>query len=197
MATRRRQADRSQATRAALVGAARPLFAEHGYAAVSTDDIVEAASVTRGALYHHYRDKRDLFRAVYEQVEHDLMERIAAATATAGDVWAMLTRGLSAFLDECLDPEVARIALVDAPAVLGWEEWREIDARYGLGLIVAALQHGMDSGVLRRASVDVLAQVVFGAMAEAALLIAHADNPKSARRAAEESLLALLSGLRA
>lgn len=196
MATRRRQADRSQATRAALIGAARPLFAEHGYAGVSTDDIVEAASVTRGALYHHYRDKRDLFRAVYEQVEQDLMGRVVESLAGAKDVWTMFTRGLSAFLDECLDPEVAKIALIDAPAVLGWEEWREIDARYGLGLIATALQQGMNEGVIRKQPVEVMAQLVFGAMAEAALLIAHADDPKPARVSAEKALLGLLAGLR-
>ena len=196
MVTRRRQADRSQATRAALIGAARPLFAERGYAGVSTDDNVEAASVTRGALYHHYRDKRDLFRAVYEQVEQDLMGRVVQSLAGAKDVWTMFTRGLSSFLDECLDPEVAKIALIDAPAVLGWEEWREIDARYGLGLIVTALQQGMDEGVIRKQPVDVMAQLVFGAMAEAALLIAHAEDPEAARVSAEKALLALLAGLR-
>ena len=197
MVERRRQADRSQATRSALIAAARPLFAEHGYAGVSTDDIVEAASVTRGALYHHYKDKRDLFRAVYEEVEQDLMGRVVASIATTRDVWKMFTKGLAAFLDECLDPEVAKIALIDAPAVLGWEEWREIDARYGLGLIVAALQQGMDEGVIRKQPVDVMAQLVFGAMAEAALLIAHADDPKAARASAEKALLGLLNGLRA
>ena len=197
MVERRRQADRSQATRAALIAAARPLFAERGYAGVSTDDIVEAASVTRGALYHHYRDKRDLFRAVYEQVEQDLMGRVVSAISRQKDVWKMFTQGLAAFLDECLDPEVAKIALIDAPAVLGWEEWREIDARYGLGLIVAALEQGMADGVIRKQPVDVMAQLVFGAMAEAALLIAHADDPKAARASAEKALLGLLAGLRA
>ena len=196
MVERRRQADRSQATRTALIAAARPLFADRGYAGVSTDDIVEAASVTRGALYHHYKDKRDLFRAVYEQVEEDLMGRVVASLVGTRDVWKMFTKGLAAFLDECLDPEVAKIALIDAPAVLGWEEWREIDARYGLGLIVTALQQGMDEGVIRKQPVDVMAQLVFGAMAEAALLIAHADDPKAARASAEKALLGLLNGLR-
>ena len=129
------QAERSEATRAALLGAARSLFAERGYAAVTAEEVVRAAGVTRGAMYHHFRDKKDLFRAVHEQVEEEMVMAIAEAVAGREDVLDLLVAGVDAFLDRCLDPEVARIALDEAPSVLGWREWREIDARYALGLV--------------------------------------------------------------
>src|SRR3954452_9827156 len=138
---RRTQASRREATRTALIAAARELFAARGYAAVGTEEIVRGAGVTRGALYHHFPAKPDLFRAVYERVEQELTERIVTEVPLAGDdPVAVLRGGTAVFLDACLEPEVQRIALLDAPAVLGYEAWREIGERYGLGLIRAALQ---------------------------------------------------------
>src|SRR5207302_6267465 len=114
---------------------ARELFAAHGYGAVATEEIVRAAGVTRGALYHHFTGKRELFEAVYEEVERGLVEQIASsAVSSATDPLAALHAGAQAFLDACEDPAVQRIALVDAPSVLGWERWREIGLRYGFGL---------------------------------------------------------------
>ncbi|MGH2950711.1 MAG: TetR/AcrR family transcriptional regulator, partial [Solirubrobacterales bacterium] len=133
-ATRRTQAERSQATRAALIGAARELFADRGYAGVGTEEIVKGAGVTRGALYHHFGGKRDLLRAVYEQMESEFMERIAAAASPGAGALETMRAGAEMFLDHCLEPDVQRIVLLDAPAVLGWDEWREIGADYGLGL---------------------------------------------------------------
>src|SRR5262245_34368391 len=129
----RREAE-ARATREALIEAALALFTERGYAGVGTEEIVARAKVTRGALYHHFEDKRDLFRAVFERVEGDLMERIGATMEGAQDPWDLMVRGMRAFLDACEEPAVKQIALLDAPAVLGWEEWREIDNRHGLGL---------------------------------------------------------------
>jgi AcrR family transcriptional regulator len=120
--SRRSQEERSQATRAALVNAAHRLFAEHGYAAVSADGIVAAAGVTRGALYHHFDDKRDLFRSVFEDVERSLTDEIRMAIDAAGDPASALAVGLARFLDVCERPDVVRLALTDAPAVLGWAE---------------------------------------------------------------------------
>src|SRR5437588_9351940 len=130
----RSQAERSQATREALIGAGRKLFAERGFAAIGTGEIVRAAGVSRGALYHHFDGKRGLLEAVYEQIERELAERIAAAALGATDPLEAMRSGTEMFLDACLEPEVQRIVLLDAPAVLGWERWREIAADYGLGL---------------------------------------------------------------
>jgi AcrR family transcriptional regulator len=192
---RRRQEDRSQTTRAALVGEARRLFAERGYANVPADEVVTAAGVTRGALYHHYGDKQGLFRAVFEEIEREVTEQVATAVASESDLWQVMLRGLSAFLDACERPEVVRIALTDAPAVLGWQTWREIEAEYGLGLIIALLDRAVDEGLVAPQPAPVLAQIVLGALIEAALLIAAADDRESARASAERSVRALVSGL--
>lgn len=187
---RRTQEDRTRATRAALIAAARKLFAEHGYAAVSAEQIVAAAGVTRGALQHHFGDKKALFAEVLDQLEVELSERIFVAT---DDPWELLTGGLARFLDACEEPELVQIALRDAPAVLGWQAWREIEARHNLSLIEAGLALAMDAGVIRRRPVRTLAHLILSSCIEAALLIA-AGRP---RDETEQTLLALLDGLRA
>lgn len=191
-----RQAERTGATRAALISAAADLFAERGYGAVGTAEVVQRAGVSRGALYHHFADKRDLFRAVFEDAENRLAEDIAGKLAGAKDPYDLLVRGLDAFLDACLEPRFSRLALREAPTVLGWEEWRAIDARYGLGLVRAALGAGMDAGILRKQPIDALSHVILGAMIEAGLVIAHAEDPRKARRGVRRALVAVLDGLR-
>src|SRR6266702_4518096 len=190
----RSQDERSRATRAALLAAARRLFAERGYADVPTDEIVAAASLTRGALYHHFADKRALFEGVFLELEAEITAEIAAAGST-GTGWPATTATLSTFLDLCLRPEVVQIALTDAPAVLGWARWREIEAEHGLRLIVDQLQRLADAGELAEGPVELLARLALSATVEAALVIAHAADPAAARARAEIALLTLLSGL--
>jgi AcrR family transcriptional regulator len=187
---------RGAPTRAELMRVARGLFAERGYGGVGTEDIVAAANVTRGALYHHFADKKALFRAVHEELEEGLVARIGEQIAGIEDPWKLAVAGVRAFLDACADPALRQIALIDAPAVLGWEEWREIDARYGLGLVEFGLRNGMDAGVFSEQEVTPLAHLLIGAMAEAALMIANAPDPGAARRTVEPALIALLEGLR-
>ncbi len=193
------QTRRAEATRARLIDAARELFAERGYADVGTEEIVRRAGLTRGALYHHFDDKKDLLRAVHERLEASLAEsigaKIAAEAEEGADPRELLALGARAFLDACERPEIARIVLVEAPAVLGWAEWREIDERYGLGLVIAALELGMQSGSLRGRPVKPLAHLLLGAMGEAGMVIANANDPKAARREIEPALLGLLEGL--
>lgn len=188
--------ERAQATRAALVSAARDLFTEHGYAGVGTEEIVGRAQVTRGALYHHFADKRDLFRAVHEQMEGEIVDAIAARMEGEADPLELLKTGTRAFLDACMDPAHAQVNLLDAPSVLGWAEWREIDMRYGMGLVTAGLQAGMEAGVLREQPIRPLAHLLLAAMGEAAMMIANANDPQATRDEMEESLLELLEGLR-
>ncbi|MFL5907063.1 MAG: TetR/AcrR family transcriptional regulator [Solirubrobacterales bacterium] len=192
----RRDAE-AKATRDALVGAALELFTKRGYTDVGTEEIVARADVTRGALYHHFKDKRDLFRAVHERVEADLVERVAARMKATGNPWEVLVTGTMAFLDACDEPAVKQIALTDAPVVLGWKEWREIDNRYGLGLTRAALQGAVEAGVLRPMDVDAMAHLFVAALTEAAFVIANAKRPRKAREQVQEALLALAEGLRA
>jgi AcrR family transcriptional regulator len=191
----RREAE-ARATREALVDAALELFTQNGYAGVGTEEIVARAKVTRGALYHHFEDKRDLFRAAFEKTEVDLVEGIAAKMEAADDPWQLMTAGMRAFLDACEEPAVKQISLTDAPAVLGWQEWREIDNRHGLGLTRAALQGAVDAGAMRPIAVEPMAHLFVAALSESAFLIAHAEKPRKARAEVEEALVQLVEGLR-
>jgi AcrR family transcriptional regulator len=197
MSTRpgRREAE-AQATREALVDAALELFTERGYAGVGTEEIVGRAKVTRGALYHHFADKRDLFRTVFERVEADLMKRIGATMEVASDPYELMVGGMRAFLDACEEPAVKQISLIDAPAVLGWAQWREIDNRHGLGLTRAALDGAVEAGELRPIATEPMAHLLVAALSEAAFVIAHAKRPRKARAEVEGALLQLVEGLR-
>jgi AcrR family transcriptional regulator len=192
---RSRMAERSEETREALIAAARALFAKRGFAAVGTEEIVRAARMTRGALYHHFANKEDLFRAVYEQVERELVEEIARDALTASDPLAALRSGARAFLDACEDPAVQRIALIDAPSVLGWEQWREIGLRYGLGLVQQTLGAAMEAGLIERQPVRPLAHLLLGSLDEAAMLVARADDDGETKREVAEALERYLEAL--
>lgn len=190
---RRTQAERAEATRGALVAAARRLFGARGYAAVGTEEIVQAAGVTRGALYHHFSGKPDLLEAVYRQIEAESTERVAAVVLGSGQSGPLgaMRMGIEVFLDDCAKPEVQRIVLHDAPAVLGWDRWRKIAAEHGLGLIEASLAAGIEAGEVRDLPVRPLAHVLLGALDEAAMLIARSEDPGS-RAEVTAVLLALL-----
>jgi AcrR family transcriptional regulator len=191
------KAEQSEATRSALIAAARELFARQGYAAVATEEIVRTAGVTRGALYHHFAGKRDLFRAVYEDVERQLVERIAkGAITSAHDPLSALRAGAEAFLDACEDPAVQRIALVDAPSVLGWEEWRAIGMEYGFGLVEGSVKAAMDAGLIEPQPVRPLAHLLLGAIDEGGMLIARADDGGKTRREVGASVERFLEALR-
>jgi AcrR family transcriptional regulator len=189
-------ADRAEATRNALVATARHLFVEHGYHETSTEQIVALAGVgTRGALYHHFPDKRALFLAVFEAVEEDLAAAVGALLVEASPL-DMLRNGLLGFLDASLTPEIQRILLIDGPAVLGWQEWRAIEARYGLGGIRAMLEHAVADGYLPEQPLEVLAHLLLAVADEAALFIANAKDPPGARNQAVAAMDRLLTGIR-
>jgi AcrR family transcriptional regulator len=189
----RTQAERSDATRATLMAAARRLFTERGYEAVATEEIVRAAGVSRGALYHHFGGKSGLLDAVYEQLEAESTERVARIVL-GSDLESPLEAmkaGVEAFLDECAKPELRQIALHDAPAVLGWDRWREIGAANGLGLIEASLSAATEAGEIRPLPVKPMAHLLLGALDEAAMLVARSDDPVN-RAEVTSVLLALL-----
>lgn len=197
MNVKRTQTERSQSTRAALVAAARALFAERGYAGVGTEEIVRAAGVTRGALYHHFDGKLELFAAVYEQIEVELAERIAAGAlaANADSPLEAMRVGAEMFLAACAEPEAQRIVLLDGPSVLGWDRWRAIAAEHGLGLIEASLQAAIDAGAIEPRPVRALAHVLMGALDEAAMLVARAGDPEVAQAEVKAALDLILDGL--
>ena len=169
------------ATKSKLEKVARDLFAARGFEAVSAEELVAKADVTRGALYHHYDGKEGLFAAVVETVMRELHADLARETAALSDPLLALQRGIGVFLKACSEPSVQRILLVDAPAVLGWQRWREMDAKYGLGLVKQALSAAMERELLQKGDVDVLAHLLLGAMTEAAMIIARSPHPSKAR----------------
>ncbi|MEU8894595.1 TetR/AcrR family transcriptional regulator [Nocardia sp. NPDC048505] len=194
---RRSQEDRSRTTKAALEAAGRRLFAERGFAATSAEQLVAEAGVTRGALHHHYGDKRGLFLAVLEQLEVDNMAEIENAIAASGtdDQLAGLAIGLNTFLEICQRPEMIRLALNDAPAVLGWQAWREFEVRHGLGMTIRQLEQARASGLIPDLPVETVAHLLLAAITEAGHLVAHAADKDTARAEAQQSLMLLVSGL--
>jgi AcrR family transcriptional regulator len=190
------KARQSEATRARLVRVARDLFARRGYTDVATEEIVRRAGVTRGALYHHFRDKRDLFQAVVEEIEQEVMQKVAETALAEGDPWEQQTAAIGAYLDVCLEPAVQRIVLTDAPSVLGLAAWREIEAKYGLALVEAGLRSVMDAGYIEEQPVEPLAHLLLGALTEGGLLIGRAEDRQAARRQVGEGLSRILLGLR-
>ena len=175
---RRSQADRREATRSALLRAGRELFAAKGFAGAGREEIVERAGVTRGALYHHFASKEDLFRAVYEQVEGEVLLAVATSAMAGSDPIDQLRRGGRAYLEAvAADPAVRRICLIDAPSVLPGEVLRELAERHGLGLIRETLVHAIDAGQLTPRPVEPLARMLRAALMEAATMVAEGADP--------------------
>jgi AcrR family transcriptional regulator len=191
------KAEQADSTRTALGAAARQLFTERGYAATSTTEIVERAGVTRGALYHHFAAKEDLFRAVFEQLEDEVTKHVAKEALTSADPLEQLRRGTRAYLDACIDPAVQRVVLLEGPSVLGWQTWQEIEQRYGYGLVVAGVEAAIGAGLIAAQPVEPLAHVLFGALTEAGMVVARADDPGVARADMEAAMDRLVDGLRA
>jgi AcrR family transcriptional regulator len=167
-------------TRDRIVRAGRDLFAERGYAAIGVDDLVAAAGATRSAVYEHFEDKREVFRAVFEIVEQDLAEKVARGAAAETDPWEQMRAGMRAYLEACCDLAVRRIVLIDGPSVLGWEEWRRIDSRFAFAMVRAALEANVAAGNLAEPSLDALTHLYVGSLNEAGLAVA-ASNDRAAR----------------
>ena len=187
---------RTEATKQKLERVARELFAEHGFAGVSAEQVVARADVTRGALYHHYSGKAGLFEAVVEANMREVHDKLVAKVAGALDPLDALTLGIVAFLDVCAEPVTHRLLLIEAPAVLGWNRWREMDAKYGFGLLKGALAAAMRTGQLRRQDVDVLGHVLLGALTELAMMISRSSSPHETRSAAQQAIISMIDGWR-
>lgn len=194
---RNRKTEQADRTRANLMQAARSLFAERGYAGTATEEIVQQAGVTRGALYHHFRDKRDLFEAVFIEVQQEMRDRIGAASRNAaGGPWDSFRAGFDVYLDHSMDPAVRRILLLDAPSVLGWERWREIDA--SLEMLRNGLTGLRASGHLDpEMGIEEVAHLLRGVANEAAHMIALAPDTAEARRAVGDAVDRVLGAVRA
>jgi AcrR family transcriptional regulator len=186
---------RGDETRRALIDAGRRLFVEKGFFNTSIGHLVEASGVgTRGAFYHHFADKAELFTAVFEEVERDLTARTVASPPRGADPWQRLTRGLHDFLSAALEPEVQRIMLIDAPVVLGWETQRRIQRADSIAMIEAVVGDAIAAGVIDDQPVAELTQILVAAVEEAALLIAHYDRPARTRKTTAAVLDRILAG---
>jgi len=194
---RRTQEERSAATREALIAAARKLWGVRGYAEVGTPEIATVAGVTRGAMYHQFTDKAALFRAVVEAVEQDVMARMGTMVAESGAATAAeaIRAAVDAWLEVSGDPEVRQLMLLDAVSVLGWAGFRDIAQRYSLGMTEQLLSEAIRTGQLARQPVRPLAHVLIGALDEAAMLIATAEDPERTRRETRQVLHRLIDGM--
>jgi AcrR family transcriptional regulator len=191
------QAERTEATRGRLINTARRLFADKGFAATSTEEILSEAAVSRGALYHHFPSKTDLFQAAFEQVEDELTAQVLQAATKDGetDPMRILQVGFDAFLDQCLNPEVQRIVMLDGPTVLGWDLWHELDERYAFGTIKTVLTVAADIGRIEESAVDPLSHLLLGAIMQAGMVVARSGDPRTAKRAMTETFAGIVSAL--
>ena len=196
---RRTQAERAADTRETLIAAGRSLFANRGFADAALETIVRDAGVTRGALYHHFADKTELFAAVFEQVEGEMAARMAEAIAASRetDPVEVLRLGTRFWLDACADPEVQRIVLMEAPTVLGWDRWTEIGQRYNIGVVTSVLTDAIESGRIQPQPVEATELTMLGAVREATLYVARATNQRQARKDAGAVMDRLIDSLRA
>lgn len=187
----RKRDQQADTTRATLVATARRLFARRGYPDVSIDEIVQAAGVTKGALYHHFRDKQQLFIGVVEQIEQAIQERLLAAAAQPGDGLSQLRAACHAYLDACTEVDVGRIVVLDSPAVLGWGAWCKLDREYGLGFFVDRLRAIRQNDP----AVESTAQMLMGALNVAGRVIAQSDDRTAARSQVGSTIDRLLTGV--
>jgi AcrR family transcriptional regulator len=181
-------------TQKALRRQARKLFAQKGYTAANTGELVQRAKVTKGALYHHFANKRELYQAVVEDLEAELVERIEAAGAKKREPWERLRAMCHAYVDACGDPALARILVLEAPVVLGWKTWCNLEQKYEVAAFARCLK---GTGLKLQEPAETLAQVILGALTTGARVIATASDPGAARAEIESTMDRLLSGLRA
>ena len=183
---------------------ARKIFAKKGYSGANTNELVQRARVTKGALYHHFANKRDLYHAVVEDLEQELVERLeeaaaaaAAKSAGAGDEpWDRLSAMCRAYLDACRDPALARMLVLEAPVVLGWKTWCDLEQKYEVAAFARCLEEAnRDAGALREPA-ETLAQVILGALTTGARVIATAADPEAARGEVQKTIDRLIAGLR-
>ena len=195
MEVKQPRAAQAEATQKTLRRQARKLFAQKGYAGANTDELVSRARLTKGALYHHFENKREIYQAVIEDMERELVERIEAAAAACGDPWERLRVMCLAYLDACRDPALARMLVLEAPAVLGWKTWCNLEQKYEVAALARCLKQASAAGARLEEPAETLAQVILGALTTGARVIGTAPDPDAARADVEKTIERLLTGL--
>jgi AcrR family transcriptional regulator len=174
------QAERREKTRASIIKAARRIFGDRGFAATTMDDIAASARVAKGAVYHHFPTKEAVFEAVFEQVSLDLVSELDRISRAENDPLAAMAAGTQGYFAACSKGPTGQIILRDGPAVLGWERWREIDAKHFGGKFPLALTAAMEAGVIATQPIEPLARLLLGAVTEAAVAVsANSDIGKA------------------
>ena len=196
MDVKSRREEYAETTRAAIVEAAIERFTADGFARTSMDGVAGAARVTKGAVYHHFRDKAELFEAAFVVMEQRLLARVAAGVEGITDPWELMAAGVEIYLEECSEPQFRRIALEEAPAALGFGRWKEIEEGYFLGLVRGTLEAMAGQGAIHIPAGDLVARMLLAAMTEAGLAVAGADRPDEERRRTGALVMRLVEGLR-
>lgn len=197
MTGKSRRDEYAEQTRAAVVAAAVSLFAADGYAATTIDAVAAEARVAKGGVYHHFANKAELFEAAFIAMEERLLARVLVAINDATDMEQMVISGIDVFLAECCEPDFRQIALLDAPAALGWARWKEIDEQFFRGLMKSGLDDLASTGRYDIPDRDLTARVLLAALTEAGLAAATAAKPKAEVKRAKAVINRLLHGLRA
>jgi len=188
--------EQGRVTRRLLLDTARQVFTDQGYDNVSAEELVTAAGVTRGALYHHFDDKQDLFRTLVIEIEGELDEKIRRAAEKAETPWGLVEAGVQAALDACLAPDVARIVMLDGPSVLGWDGWDQIDAEFGMKQTTLGLEILRSDGEIVGKPLEPLARMMVALLNGACRAVAQSDDPKATRDEMFPAVMSLLEGLR-
>lgn len=196
MDVKSRREEYAETTRAAILEAATDRFTAEGFAATTVDSVAEAARVTKGAVYHHFKDKAELLEAVFVRMEEELVAAVVDAVGGVDDPWEEFSRGVDAFLRACREPRFRRIALEEAPVALGWARWKEIEEGYFLGLMIASLDGLARAGLVRIPPGDLTARMVLAAISEGGLAVAASDDPEGERAGVRALVLRLVAGLR-
>jgi len=195
MGVKGRREEYAHATRAAIVDAAVTRFGAEGFTRTSIDAVAETARVTKGGVYHHFRDKSELFEAAFVVMEERLLTKVVAGVAGIDDPWELVARGVDLFLRECCEPDFRRIALEDAPGALGWTRWKEIEERYFLGVVKGALDGLVQAGRIDLPPGDLTARMLLAAMAEAGLAVAFSAGAEHERADAARAVMRIVRGL--
>ena len=187
----------SEATRSALLNEATALFYERGFAGTALEDVAAAAEVTRGAVYHHFASKRDLFEAVIGRLEEEGNARVARSTSEAADPWEAAVRGIDAFLEQCSDPVYGRLIWQEGPVALGWARWREVEEESAYGLIEGFVVMLTDAGLLEPGPLELTTKFCFHLLGAAGMALADADEASKEQTKADcrELTLRMVSGL--
>jgi len=189
------KAEKSARTKDRIIAAARIAFAQDGYAQASLNDIIAAAEVTTGAIYHHFGDKKGLFQAVAESLEQEILDEVSKRINAAKSPWEVFEAGIVETLEVCTRPDIQRIVFREAPTVIGLREWRDIEVKYAFGIMRATVRELAKNGLLTTSAPDMTAQILLGALMEAAHSVSEARNKKAALKSAKETMTAMLRAL--